>query len=111
MAADLILAHTIINHESYRKKFIPQVFPFITKHEGEVIVDPFDAEALQGDPAKGVVVLRFPSKPAVQDFVYDSEYKPVDEIHLTLTTNANAVLAPEFQMPEAVRPQVAYSCG
>ncbi len=111
MAAYLILAHTIINHDRYRKQFIPQVFPFITKHEGEVIVDSFDAEALQGDPAKGVVVLRFPTEQTVRDFVYDSEYKPVDEIYLALTTNTNAVLTPEFQMPEAVRPQVAYSCG
>jgi len=111
MAAYLILTHTIINRDRYRKEFIPQVFPFITKHEGEVIVDSFDAEPLQGDPTKGVVVLRFPSEQAVRDFVYDHEYKPVDEIRLALTTNANAVLAPEFQMLEAVRPQVAYSSG
>ena len=49
---------------------------------------------------KGVVVLRFPSEQAVRDFVNDPEYKPVKEIRLALTTNANAVLAPEFQMPE-----------
>jgi hypothetical protein len=30
----------------------------------------------------------------------DPEYQPVKEVRLALTTNANAVLAPEFQMPE-----------
>jgi hypothetical protein len=33
-------------------------------------------------------------------FVNDPEYQPVKEIRQALTTNANAVLAPEFQMPE-----------
>jgi uncharacterized protein (DUF1330 family) len=54
----------------------------------------------ESNPAKGVVILRFPSEQAVRDFVNDPEYKPVKDIRLALTTNANAVLAPEFQMPE-----------
>jgi hypothetical protein len=33
-------------------------------------------------------------------FVNDPKYQPVKEIRRALTTNANAVLAPEFQMPE-----------
>ena len=100
MTAYLILTHTITNRDKYREEFIPLVFPFIAKHEGEVVVASFDAEPLQGDPAKDVVVLRFPSEQAVRDFANDPEYKPADEIRLALTTNANAVLAPEFQMPE-----------
>ena len=57
-------------------------------------------EPLQGDPEKGAVVIRFPSEQAVRDFVNDPEYQPVKEIRIALTTNANAVLASEFQMPE-----------
>jgi uncharacterized protein (DUF1330 family) len=100
MAAYFILTHTITNIERYREEYIPQVIPFIAKYDGEVIVASSDAEPLQGNPEKGVVVLRFPSEQAVRDFVNDPEYRPVKEIRQALTTNANAVLAPEFQMPE-----------
>jgi uncharacterized protein (DUF1330 family) len=100
MAAYFILTHTIIDLEKYRKEYTSQIFYFIEKHGGEVVVASYDAEPLQGNPAKGVVILRFPSEQAVRDFVNDPEYKPVKDIRLALTTNANAVLAPEFQMPE-----------
>jgi uncharacterized protein (DUF1330 family) len=101
MAAYFILTHTITDIEKYRDEYIPQVFPFIAKYDGEVVAASFDAEQLQGDPEKGVVVIRFPSEQAVRNFVNDPEYQPVKEIRLALTTNANAVLAPEFQMPAA----------
>ncbi len=100
MAAYYILTHTITDIDRYLEEYIPQVFPFITKHDGEVVVGCFDAEPLQGNPEKGVVVIRFPSEQAVRDFMNDPEYQPVKEVRLALTTNANAVLAPEFQMPE-----------
>ena len=58
-----------------------------------------DATPLQGDPAKGVVVLRFPSEQAVRDFLSDPDYQPIKKIRMSLTTNANVVMAPEFKMP------------
>jgi len=82
------------------EEYIPQVIPFIAKYDGEVAVACSEAEPLQGNPEKGVVVLRFPSEQAVRDFVNDPEYQPVKAIRQALTTNANAVLAPGFQMPE-----------
>ena len=100
MTAYFILTHTITDIERYRDEYIPQVFPFIAKHDGEVVAASFYAEPLQGNPEKGVVVIRFPSEQAVRDFVNDPEYQPVKEIRQALTTNANAVLAPEFQLPE-----------
>jgi uncharacterized protein (DUF1330 family) len=100
MAAYYVLTHTITDIEKYRGEYIPQVFTYIAKHDGEVIAASFDAEPLQGNPEKGVVVIRFPSEQAVRDFVNDPEYQPIKEIRLAITTNANAVLAPEFQMPE-----------
>ena len=100
MAAYFILTHTITDLETYRDEYIPQVLPFIAKYNGEIVVATFDAERLQGNPEKGVVVLRFPSEEAVRDFVNDPEYQPAKELRIAVTTNANAVLAPEFQMPE-----------
>ena len=100
MAAYYILTQTITDIERYRAEYIPKVIPFIAKYDGEVVVGSFDAEPLQGSPEKGVVVLRFPSEEAIRNFVNDPEYQPVKEIRLALTTNGNAVLAPEFRMPE-----------
>jgi uncharacterized protein (DUF1330 family) len=50
MAAYFILTHTITDIERYRDEYIPQVFPFIAKYDGEVIAASFDAEPLQGNP-------------------------------------------------------------
>ena len=99
MAAYYILTHTITDLEKYRGEYIPQVLPFIAKYDGEIVVASFDAEALQGNPETGIVVLRFPSEDAVRGFANDPEYQPVKELRLSVTTNGNAVLAPEFQMP------------
>ncbi len=99
MTAYYILTHTITDLERYRSEYVPQVLPFIAKYGGEVIVASSDAEPLQGKPEKGVVVLRFPSEEAVRDFVNDPEYQPVKKLRIEVTTNANAVVAPEFQMP------------
>jgi len=35
------------------------------------------------------------------DFVNDPDYRPLKELRLRITTNANAVLAPEFEWPES----------
>jgi uncharacterized protein (DUF1330 family) len=99
MTAYFILTHTITDTDKYREEYIPQVIRFIAKHDGEVVVASADTEPLQGNPEKGVVVIRFPTEQAVRDFVNDPEYQPVKAIRQALTTNANAVLAPEFQMP------------
>ena len=99
MAAYFILTHTITDIETYYSEYVPMVLPFIAKYGGEIVVGSPDAEPLQGSPEKGVVVLRFPSEEAVRDFVNDPEYQPAKELRISLTTNANAVLAPEFQMP------------
>ena len=99
MTAYYILTHTVTDLERYRKEYLRQVAPLIAKHKGEVIVASVDAEPLQGDPPKGVVIMRFPSEQAVRDFAYDPEYQPLKEIRLAVTTDSNVVLAPEFRMP------------
>jgi uncharacterized protein (DUF1330 family) len=99
MAAYYILTQDFTDLERFRKEYVSKVLPFIAKHDGEVIVASHDAEPLQGDPPKGVVVLRFPSEQAIRAWVNDPDYKSMKEVRLALTTNANAVLAPEFHMP------------
>ncbi len=100
MSAYFILTQDFTDLERFRQEYVSKVFPFIEKHNGEVIVASHDAEPLEGDPPKGAVVIKFPSEQAVRDWVNDPDYKEVKEIRLALTTNANAVLTPEFRTAE-----------
>lgn len=100
MSAYFILTQDFTDLERFRQEYVPKVFPFIAKHNGEVVVASFDAEPLEGSPPKGAVVIKFPSEQAVRDWVNDPDYKEVKEIRLALTTNANAVLTPEFRTAE-----------
>ena len=99
MSTYFILTQTITDVQKYREQYIPGVMPFLAKHKAEVVVAEFDAQPLEGAPAKGVVVLRFPSEQAVRDFLADPGYQPVRKIRMSLTINGNAVMAPEFRMP------------
>ena len=99
MSACFILTQTIDDLEEFRQSYIPKVFPILKKHGGEVLVADFAAEPLEGEPAKGAVVIRFPSKQAILDFENDPEYQPTKKIRHDLTSNANAVMADEFALP------------
>ncbi len=101
MSAYFILAQTITDPEKYQKDYIPGVLPFLAKYKGEIVVADFEATPIQGDPAKGVVVLKFPSEQAIKDFMDDPDYKPVKDLRLAITTNADAVMVPEFKPPQS----------
>ena len=99
MSAYFILTQTVTDVEKFRQDYIPKFRPFLTKYDAEVVVAELEAEPLEGDPAKGVAVVRFPSEQAIRDFLDDPDYQPVKAIRLALTTNACAVMAPEYKMP------------
>ena len=99
MSAYFILTQTVTDPQRYGQEYIAKVLPFLAKYKAEVIVAELQAKPLQGDPATGVVVLRFPSEQAIQNFVSDPDYQPIKKIRMGLTKNANAVMAPEFKMP------------
>ena len=101
MSAYFILTQTVTDQTAYSEQYVPGVLPFLEKYGAEVLVAAFETEALQGEPADGVVVLRFPSEQDVRDFVNDPDYRSLKELRLRITTNANAVLAPEFEWPAA----------
>ena len=99
MSAYFILTHTITDPQKYREEYVPQVLPFLAKHQAEIVVAELEANSLEGNPAKGAVVLRFPSEQAIRDFLTDPGYQPVKQIRMGITVNGNAVMAPEFKMP------------
>ncbi len=99
MAAYFILTQEVTDMQRYKVEDGPGVMPFLKKNGAEILVGDFAAEPLQGDPPSGVVVIRFPSKDAIRNFLDDPDYQPVKAVRLAITTNANAVMAPEFGLP------------
>lgn len=99
MSAYFILTQTITDPQRYSNEYIPGVMPFLAKYKADVLAADFEATPLQGDPARGVVVLRFPSEQAIRDFLDDPAYQPLKKLRLSITVNASAVMAPEFKMP------------
>lgn len=99
MSAYYILTQTVTDPQRHLPEYVAKALPFVAKHKGELIVGELEAKKLQGDPAKGVVVLRFPSEQAIQDWLSDPDYQPIKKIRMSLTTDANAVMAPAFKMP------------
>lgn len=97
MTAYFVLTHTITDPQKYREQYIPAVMPFLAKYKAEVVAAELEAKPLEGSPAKGVVVLRFPSEQAIQDFFADPAYQPVKQIRMGITANGNAVMAPGIQ--------------
>jgi uncharacterized protein (DUF1330 family) len=75
MSAYFILTQTVTDIEKYTKEYIPGVMPFLAKYKAEVMVADFASTPLQGDPARGVVVLRFPTAQAIKDFLDDPGYQ------------------------------------
>jgi uncharacterized protein (DUF1330 family) len=59
------------------------VRPFLAKHKAETLVVEMNAAPLEGSPAVGVVILRFPSEQAVRDFRDDPDYQPIKQIRFT----------------------------
>lgn len=99
MASYFVLTQTVTDLERYHQEYIPGVLPFLSKYGAEVVAAGFDVEPLQGSPAKGAVVLRFPSDQSIRDFLADPAYQPLLELRLSITENAAAVIAPEFAPP------------
>ncbi len=99
MPAYFILTQTVTDLDRYMKEYVPGVLPFLAKYQGEVLAADFDAEVLEGTPAQGAVVIRFPSDQAIRDFLADPEYQELKQLRFSITTNASAQLAPEFTMP------------
>jgi uncharacterized protein (DUF1330 family) len=99
MSAYCIFAQTVTDLEKFGQEYVARVMPFLAKYRAEVLVADLHAKPLQGDPPKGIVVLRFPSEQAIEDFLGDPDYQPIKKVRLSLTTNATVVMAPEFKMP------------
>lgn len=96
MAAYLVLMHQVDDVDRYRTEYIPAVRPFLERYGAEVLVASFAAEAAEGEPPNGTVVLRFPDAEAAWGLLEDPEYQPVRETRFGITSRGQMVVVPEF---------------
>jgi uncharacterized protein (DUF1330 family) len=99
MSAFYIITHTVTDPQKFVEEYLPGVMPFLMKYGAEVVVADMQAKPVQGEPAKGVAVLRFPSEQAIRDWLSDPGYQSVKQIRLGITVNASAVIAVESGTP------------
>lgn len=98
MSAYYVLTQTVTDKERYQKAYVAATWPFLTKYGAEIVAVSMEAEVLQGDPPKGIIILRFPSDEAVRSFVNDPDYQQIKQIRMETTTRGGALLVPEFKM-------------
>ena len=99
MAVYLIVGYDITDPKGF-EDYVPGVVPLLQKHGAEVLVADFESKALEGEPRKVNVVLKFSSEEAARNWYNDSAYGPVRQIRLSSTTGGYAAIAQEFRPPE-----------
>ena len=97
MAAYLVANYEITNPDGYAP-YPDAARPTLLAHGAEVLVADYDSEALEGEPRKVTVVLKFLSKDVARAWYASEEYVKVKHLR---TDNAEGigVLVDEFQMP------------
>jgi len=97
MAGYLIANYQINNEEGYQG-YIAAVGPTILAHGGEILVAGPGSEAVEGDARPVTVVLKFPSRDALQGWYDSPEYQAIVNLR-TDNTEGMLVFADEFVMP------------
>ena len=96
MAAYFVLMQHVDDTDRYRNEYVPRVMPLLERHDGDVLVAGFEAEAAEGQPPNSTIVLRFPDAAAAWGFLNDPDYQPVKELRFSITSRGQAVVVPEF---------------
>jgi uncharacterized protein (DUF1330 family) len=98
-AAYVILHNRIDDAEAYGR-YLEQVPPTMLKHGAEILVIDDHAECVEGQaPFPRTVLLKFPSRDAVQAWYSSPEYQEILPIR-TAATDGFAVVCDEFVMPQ-----------
>lgn len=98
MAVYVIVGYEITDPKGF-EDYVPGVVPLLQKHGAEVLVADYESKALEGEPRKVNVVLKFPSEEAAHNWYNDPAYGPVRQIRLSSTTGGYAAITQEFTPP------------
>ena len=77
--------------------YVPPVMPLLEKHGIEVLVAQFGATAFEGS-ADSLIILRAESEAALRNFYNDPTTQARRHSAESITSDANWVLAPQFEL-------------
>ena len=112
MAGYLILNYSVDNVEQYHQ-YVQHALPILEKHEAKLLIASYAPDAdgivfpamrtatLEGSAPDVIVVVEFPSVEAANKFYDDPDYAAIMHLRTDSTSNAYAVVADEFRIPEA----------
>lgn len=98
MTAYVVVSYDITDPDGYAA-YGPAAGPSVAKYQGEVVIADRDATALEGGKPGNVVVLRFPSAEAAEEWYRSPEYQTALPHRLQNTANGRAVIATGFTPP------------
>ena len=92
MAVIMIADAEVHDPESY-EEYLEKAPAFVAKHGGEYLARGGAFEVLRGDwkPTR-LVIFRFPSRQAIDDFMNDPGYRPLKAIREAATTPRNVLI-------------------
>jgi len=97
MSAYIVATYDITNPESYAA-YGPGVGPTLMAHSAEVLVAEHDSTAIEGEPRKSTIVLRFTDRDAAMAWYNSDDYQAVLSLR-TDNTEGSMVIVDGFTMP------------
>ena len=94
-----VVMHSINDFERYVSEYVPGTIELIGKHGGEVLAAPPDADRIEGDPPRGFVILKFPSKESFDAWHADPDYAPLIDLRHSLTSDCVFLGGEELVLP------------
>lgn len=98
MSVYVIFHYDITNADGYAP-YTAAAGPSVFQYGGQVVAADPQGTALEGDKPDNVVVLKFESAEAAQQWYQSPEYQAALPHRVQNTTNNTAVIVSEFQMP------------
>lgn len=97
MSAYIVATYDITNPEGYAA-YGPEVGPTLMAHNAEVLVAEHDSTAIEGEPRKSTIVLKFADRSAATAWYNSEEYQAVIALR-TDNTEGSMVIVDGFSRP------------
>lgn len=91
--AVIMIADAEVNDPEAYEEYLEKAPAFVARHGGEYLARGGAFEVLRGDwkPTR-LVIFRFPSRQAIDDFMNDPDYRPLKAIREAATTPRNLLI-------------------
>jgi len=97
MSTYIIATYDVTDPEGF-EAYTPGVIPTLMAHSAEVLVAEHDSDALEGQPPKSTIVLKFADREAAMAWYNSDEYQAVIDLRRD-NSEGSVVIVDELSMP------------